>query len=255
LFCINKDRFAFYFVSPMTKSDPFIFTSRTVWMQRCSDMASKNHVLYLRGSCPPEKLISLWDKFNRFYDLEMTRLERSRLRKKGFASARMFLLARKDFGSGNSTGAQNIEWILMRSDGLLNAAADDARERWLSAVDNKQRIKIDGMELVRLTREGNQSPSWTWRFSRDLYEDLRNSIVDDIRHHRIDRLSETVERIWRAPGFAGVRAQGKSLMKLIRDEQIRSQKPSSLIDLPQRFGYIRRIQDKGMRLSLFLKNK
>lgn len=235
----------------MTKIDPFIFTSRTVWMQRCSDMASKNHVLYLRGSCPPEKIISLWDKFNRFYDLELTRLERSRLRKKGFASARMFLLARKEFGYGK----QDIEWVLMRSEGLLNAAAADARERWLSAVGNQQRIQMDGFELVRLTRPSNQSPSWTWRFSRDLYEELRNSIVDDIRHHRMDRLSGTVERIWRAPGFAGIRAQGKGLMKLIKDEQNRSQKPSSFIELPQRFGYIRRIPDKGITLSSFLRNE
>lgn len=232
----------------MSKIDPFIFTSRTAWMQRCSDLARNGHVWYIRGTCPPVKAGFLWDKFDRLYDIGYDKLQASRARKTGLASSRFLLLARKDFG----LGAADLEWILMRTDGKLNPAAQDAREKWQDLREN--RIQVDGFEMVRLTRPGAAKPSWTWRYSRKLHDDLRNILIHSIRSKHDGELKIAIDRIWRAPGFSGIRDQGKKFMQLIQGEWKRTRTADTMPELPERFGYVRRIADKGVRLSALLRN-
>ena len=227
------------------KVDPFVFTSRAAWMQRVADIGRTGHVWYVQGSCSVSKVSSLWDKFDRLYDIGKDKLQASRHRKGGFASARLLLLARKDFET--NAYSSNLHWILMRTDGDLNSAAQDARESWKNLKDT--RIEIDGLELIRLTKPGYMAPVWTWRYTRNLHDDLRNSITLSIRNKKDKDLEAIIDRIWRAPGYAGVRAQGKRFMQLILAEWKRYRGNDAVPRLPDRFGYVRRIKDKGVRVS------
>ena len=244
----HKSKIPFYLVSIM-KIDPFVFTSRAAWMQRVADIGRTGHIWYIQGTCPVEKAGYLWDKFDRLYDIGKDKLQASRHRKAGYASARFLLLARKDFETGEY--AKNLHWILMRTDGELNAAAQDARDTWKNLKDT--RIALDGLELIRLTKPGAKAPVWTWRYTRALHDDLRNAIAQSIRGKRDRDLEKVIDRIWRAPGYAGVRAQGKRFMQLILAEWKRYRGKDPAPKLPERFGYVRRIKDKGVRASDLMK--
>lgn len=221
--------------SPLPYLDHFVFTKKTACMQRIGDLVRTGHRCYVRGMISLEKAGFLAAKFEAKFGIERTKLEASRGRKNGESSTRLFMLKAHAESS-------ELEWILLHQPG----DSLDTGEKWRDALQD--RIELTGYELVRLVKPNEKNPVWTWRYSRTRHDELRNSIVQAIRTRRDDELRQLIYMIWRTPGFYGGREQVKKFKELILGEWKRSSR-SGKPDIPDRLGYVRRIADKGARLS------
>jgi hypothetical protein len=60
--------------------------------------------------------------------------------------------------------------------------------------------------------------------------------------------------LWCSPGFSGVREQVKKVKDFIKAEWKRTRKDAeSFPEIPEHLGYVRRLPDKGNKLSVILK--
>lgn len=213
----------------------FIFDKKTPWMQRISDYVRLGHVYFICGQIEPSKVKFLSEKFAKNYETGLSKLEQSRKRKNGFASFK--------FLAWNEENANIVHWILCRTEGTLPDIG--TREKWQDAT-SKTRLHITGgYELVRLTKPEEPKPTWTWRYSKTHYEDLRESVLRALRNKRDDLLNQLIHEIWRTPGFAGARTQVKAIGKLIKQEWKRVRSADKFPEIPTRIGYVRRIKDVG----------
>jgi len=256
--------------------DPFVFTQKTPYMQRVQDLVRSGHTRFVQGEIPISKAAFLADKFNRLYDCQLNKLESSRARKLGRATSRLLFLY--------TEGHERLLWILLVTDGKL--AVEDSGEKWRDPLT--ERITLTGYELVRTTkpvttlevdklkklREALTKPdiglaekkkieagihkadlarkkafTWTWRYTRQRHDDLREAVVDAIRRKRDDELRQLIHTIWRTPGFSGARAQAKKFRELITGEWQRSRGKDPQPEIPDRLGYVRRLPDVGKKLS------
>ena len=213
-------------------------------MQRLADLVRTGHNLYVEGTIPVEKAGYFAGKIHGFYQVGQDKLQASRQRKTGAASFRLLML--------DVTGEQTVvRWWLLRTNGTVSEAA--GREKWRDALDD--RIHLTGYELVRLTRPGSKVASFTWRYTRQQHDDLRSVVLLAIRNRRDDDLRQLIHTLWRTPGFAGARAQVKKFADLIRAEWKRSRGSDEMPAIPARLGYVRRIADKGVKLSSLAANQ
>ena len=218
--------------------DWFVLTKKTTIMQRLSDLIRTGHTSYVEGQIPAEKAPYFAAKLDALYLVGQNKLQASRHRKAGNASFRLLMLA--------SEGHAQIRWYLLRTDGRMPAEA--SREKWRDALSD--RITLTGYELVRLTKPGAKAPVYTWRYTKDRAQDLREAILHAIRTKRDDELRQLIHSIFKTPGFAGARDQVKKMVDLIKDEWKRSRsKADPLPDIPTRLGYVRRLPDVGLKLS------
>ena len=217
--------------------DPFVFTKKTVLMQRLSDLVRTGHHYYVTGSIPVEKASALAVKLNMYFDVDQGKLLASRQRKKGAASFRLLMFL--------ADGESNVLWFLLRTDGEIPEPA--TREKWRDALTD--RVKLTGYELVRLPRPGSKLPAYTWRYERTRCDDLRDALLSAIRTKRDDELRQLIHTLWRTPGFAGARDQVKKFADLIKAEWKRSRGSDERPEIPTRLGYVRRLADKGAKLS------
>ncbi len=217
--------------------DPFVFTKKTVLMQRLADLVRSGHYHYVTGSIPVEKAAALAVKLNMFFDVDQGKLLASRQRKKGAASFRLLMFL--------ADGETSVLWFLLRTDGEIPEPA--TREKWRDALSD--RIKLTGYELVRLPRPGSKLPAYTWRYETARHDDLRNALLQAIRTKRDDELRQLIHTLWRTPGFAGARTQVKKFADLIKSEWKRSRGSDEKPEIPTRLGYVRRLADKGAKLS------
>lgn len=226
--------------------DPFVFTSKAAWMQRICDLVRSGHHIYVQGELPLERAAHLADKFERLYDIGLDRLQASRARKSGAASARLLFLLMPD--------KNNLNWILLRTEGKLSSAAKEVKEKWRDALID--RIKYTIFEMVRLPRAGQIKPAYTWRYIKNDYESIRNEITNLIWQKKDKDLKSLISGIFHSPGFAGIRAQVKKLVELMKSDWNRNRKSGSpMPEIPEHLGYIRRIPDKGSKVSELLKEK
>ena len=225
----------------------FVFTKKTVYMQRISDVVRTDHGRYVSGQIQIEKLDNLYGKFCKFYNCHFDKLQASRYRKKGYASAR-FLAYSPEGDEGL------VHWILLVSHGHFEFPELGKLEKWRDAL--KDKIEVTGYELVRLTKPTESKPVWTWRYIKNREQELRDAIVSAIRHRQELALSQLINSVWRSPGFAGVREQVKKMADLIREEWKRSRgKTEPLPEIPQRIGYVQRLPNKGKFLKTLLRDR
>ena len=222
--------------------DHFVFTKKTVYMQRISDLVGTGHIHYVQGVVDIEKAGFLAGKFEARYTICQTKLQASRSRKAGMPSTRLRFLRRNE----NTT---ELDWILLQAPG----GELDKSEKWRNALED--RVSVTGYELVRITKPNEPRPVWTWRYSRVQHDELRNSIIQGIRQKRDRDLQALIHSIWRSPGFAGIREQVKKFDSLIKVEWKRARKASEQMpDIPTRIGYVRRLKDVGSKLSTLRRN-
>ena len=222
--------------------DHFVFTKKTVYMQRISDLVGTGHIHYVQGVVDIEKAGFLAGKFEARYAICQTKLQASRARKAGMSSTRLRFLRR-------SENAIELDWILLQAPGN----EPDPSEKWRNALQD--RVSVTGYELVRITKPNEPKPVWTWRYSRVRHDELRNSIIQGIRQKRDRDLETLIHSIWRSPGFAGIRDQVKKFDSLIKVEWKRARKASEQMpDIPTRIGYVRRLKDVGAKLSTLRRN-
>lgn len=213
----------------------FIFTKKTPWMQRISDLVRSGHHHYIQGQIDPVKVKFLAQKFSMNFETGLSKLEQSRKRKKGSASFR--------FLAWHDEKNNVVHWILVGTEGEM--PKEGGRENWQDATSKNRIHIVGGYELVRLTKPDEPKPTWTWRYSKSHIQDLRDSVIRSIRNKRDDLLRQLIYEIWRTPGFAGARCQVKSIAMLIKNEWQRSRSGLELPEIPARLGYIRRIKDVG----------
>lgn len=225
-------------VAKTSQLDWFVLTKKTVLMQRLADLVRTGHTMYVEGQIPAEKAPYFAAKLDSLYLVGQNKLQASRHRKAGNASFRLLMLA--------SEGDAQIRWYLLRTDGRMPAEA--SREKWRDAFDD--RIALTGYELVRLTKPGASAPVYTWRYTRERAQDLRDAILHAIRTKRDDELRQLIHSIFKTPGFAGARDQVKKMVDLVKEEWKRSRgKAEPLPEIPARLGYVRRLPDVGLKLS------
>lgn len=213
-------------------------------MQRCADLVRSGHHRYISGEISVGKAAYLEDKFRRLYDANLNRLEASRHRSRGRATSRLLMFA-EEMRPGK------LIWILLVTDGLLPI---ETNENWLDPMNARQRIAFWGYELVRLPKPEEPKPTWTWRYEKNRLQELRNRIRHLIRVKQDHELDAMINSLWRSPGFAGVRVQIKLIGQLIQDEWKRSRRqPELMPSIPRRIGYVQRLKDKGLKLSVLLK--
>lgn len=217
--------------------DPFIFTKKTAFMQRISDVV-RTHKAYITGQISVEKTAAFAGKLDEFYGWSDDKVTAFRQRQAGFSSARLLFFYQD--------GSSNLTWFLFVTEGKW-VHRDAGREKWLDP--KKDRISLTGYELVRHTRPGKADPSWTWRYSSQRYEDIRQIIVLAIRRNRDDELRQWIKTVWSSPAFAGVREQVKKIASLIKSDWKRSRGNDPLPEIPKGLGYVRRLADKGTLLS------
>jgi hypothetical protein len=223
-------------------ADPFIYTSKTVWMQRVTDTVRTGPPLYVTGRVPTEKVPRLLQKFAQRYVLNAKRMADSLARKSGKHVARWI-------GYERSPG--EVHWILFYWPGKGDVCTE---EKWRQT--GKDRIEHSGYEVVRLTRPGAKAPALTWRYTREQYQNMRDEIIRLIRTRQDVLLEQRIHSLARTPGFAGAREQVKALWKLIRDEWKRSRKKTETPPaIPPTIGYVRRLPDKGALWSELMPQK
>lgn len=218
--------------------DWFVLTKKTTLMQRLADLVRTGHTMYVEGQIPAEKAHFFAAKLDALYLVGQNKLQASRHRKIGNASFRLLMLA--------TEGNAQVHWFLLKTDG--KAPAEAAREKWRNALED--RINLTGYELVRQTKPGLAKPAYTWRYTRDRAQELREAILHAIRAKRDDELRQLIHSIYKTPGFSGARDQVKKMADLIKDEWKRSRrKDEPMPEIPVRLGYVRRLPDVGLKLS------
>lgn len=221
--------------------NPFVFTKKAPFMQRIADLVRTGHTRYITGDIPVNKAGFFAAKMDFHYGCYKTSMSQFYIRKAGNCSARLLFY----YANGNP----NLRWILLITLGNF-LTPDSGHERWISVTE--ERVNITGYELVRYIRAGKTDPSWTWRYSKKREAEIRLAILTAIRRHHTHELLQIVDTIWRSPAFHGVREQVKKLESFIKAEWQRTSS-GEVPALPKGLGYVRRLPDKGKRLTEILK--
>ncbi len=227
--------------------NPLVYVKKTVWMQRISDNVAKGADRYIAGQTDPEKVPALVAKFDQRYVLNKPHSTMSLRRQQGRTTAywRGWYNERDDL----------VHWV------LLAKTQEEDGEHWRDPTKDWIRVPI-GMELVRLPRpvyeggKGRAGPSWTWRYTREQYEELREQMIDLVRGRDNFHLRQWIYNTHRTPGFAGARVQVKQLWKLLRGEWERSRGSSeALPEIPKTLGYVGRLANKGLSWSELMRER
>jgi hypothetical protein len=224
----------------MAKTDFFVFTKKTSFMQRIADLVRSGHTRYTMGTIAIGKAAHLADKFSSMYTVNLPRLQAGRRREKGEATARLLWWY-------DENKPEILTWILLVTEGQLML---DGQEKWQDPLESKQRIHLTGYELVRINKPTEPKPVWTWRYDKQRLEDLRYEVVKAIRQRHDHDLERLIAMLWKSPGFAGIREQVKAVGLLIKTDWKRIRKDGEIMpELPKHLGYVQRLADKGKKLS------
>lgn len=214
-------------------SNPFIFTKKTVFMQRMGDAVRAGALHYISGSIPLRKAPFLVQKFAARYHVNLSRIQDHRARQSGEDVARWLGW----FDESTSL----VHWVLFYYPGKTLCR----EERWKNPFDD--RIHLTGYELVRVTKPGTKKPAITWRYTRDQYRQMHDQIVFVIRGRQDAVLDQLIFSLSKSPGFSGIREQVKKLWQIVKAEWKRTRsKNEPCPAIPTNIGYVRRLPDVGM---------
>jgi len=105
-----------------------------------------------------------------------------------------------------------------RSIVILMASAPDEHERWQDVRERKTRLKAYDYELVRVTKEGQKNPSWTWCIVGTKYDATADAIKIAIKFGNEAALKAIIEGTRKWAGFHEVRNQHYKLGLMMRKE-------------------------------------
>lgn len=216
----------------------WVFTQKAAYMQRVADCIRTGHQAYIRGVTATETIFNTYEKLARNYPVFDDKLKAFRAREQGLPTGRLLMYQ-------SQKSPEKIHWFL-----LIHAKTDQLPpgEKWLHAEDKHSRIVFFGYELVRVKKEGETKPSWTWRYGAQRFQDLRNAMVSAIRSRHDQELSILIDTIFGTMGFSGSREQAKSLSVLMKTEWARRRPGETMPPVPKGIGSIRRNADKGVFL-------
>ncbi len=226
-------------LNPRKISKIWVFTLKSSFMQRIADYVRTGHQAYISGVTDTRKIFDTWEKLVHNNPVFDDKLKAFRARERGEATGRLLLYM-------NPRSPEKIFWFL-----LVHGKKEQLPkgENWKHAEDHHNRIHLTGYELVRVTKEGLKKPVWTWRYTRERYEDLRDSMVLSIRSNRDQDFKNLIQKIFGTMGFSGSREQAKNLATLAKEEWKRRRQNDEMPDIPRGIGWIRRKEDKGVFLT------
>ena len=91
-------------------SNPFVFTKKTVFMQRISDAVVNGAARYIQGTIPVSKAGKKKKKMKERYEYDLSYKEASRKRKLGYATAKLLFWHPEK-------GCETLNWILLVTNG------------------------------------------------------------------------------------------------------------------------------------------
>lgn len=204
--------------------------SKTSALSRVLDNLHKGYAFYTAGECSAGKTMTLLRKFHERYGIGCTPAERLTRKSKGLANA-LLVLYWPDDGQAelklkppadsaaaspfevpvSSTLAMiKVSWLLLVTEGMGPVWE---KEKLLSVLD-KRRLNWQGYELIRHTVNGKTV--WTWRRTKEEMENLYRLLGEQLGRRHYSAVADTLERIARQPGFAGVREQSWQLCEFAR---------------------------------------
>ena len=128
------------------------------------------------------------------------------------------------------------------------------QERLLIVTEPSKRLRWgQEYELIQLPRK-EQTPTWTWRMTKDHYAKWHNQIRQVIRHKPFDKkaMNQLIYNLSRAPGFYGIRQQQKKLIYQINKEWDRTMgRKQAKPDLPNNGSFT--FAGSGMKCTLWQK--
>lgn len=209
-----------------------ICTSPTAFLQRVSDALRYGLTWYCQGTTPEPKWAGIEAKLRaRYPTLGRDRKHLARERKAGRPAVRLFVLQPKGRAAGQ------VEFVL-----AATAPVPGDGERWRDAT--RDRPIVWAYEAVRQTRPGSDTPAWTWRLQKPVYERLRAEIIERVRKRQDDELAALAATTKRWPGFAPVRKQQRALGILLAGEWKRSRAYGTTPPEWPRLGYVRRLKTR-----------
>ena len=174
-----------------------------------SAVARRGYTRYVSGIVPKNKLHSMLFRMEERYKISATSQQRWYAKKKGDANSRIILLDDKD---------QVLFWLLFsEGEGVVTQL-----EKLQDVTAKNQRLELTNYELIRVTRAGKSSPSWTWRLKKEAYQDLEKQIKNACRHKSKQRIEQCFYTLERMPVFSEMRQQCFALFKLLKAEYQRS---------------------------------
>ncbi len=184
--------------------------TRTAAMQLMQQFAASGHVHYLCGTITREKLRRFLAKLALF-DIYRDAPGRAYDRKRGKASVHLVVVA---------LDAQTAFWCLLSTPGR-RGLADPAASDLGKVRDTRLRgehLPFLGYELLRQEKriEGVAGSTWTWRLTRQRYDELEAHAVQVARERDLNALETLVVRQSAMPLFSGVRGQVLKLNALAR---------------------------------------
>lgn len=111
--------------------------------------------------------------------------------------------------SGLLSGKQ-VSWLLLATEG----AGPIHEEERLRPLLETPRLNWLGYELVRHSSRGRAS--WTWRRTKQEMADLYALLGEQLNRRQMPAVEQSLVRISRQPGFAGVREQSWELCQFAR---------------------------------------
>ena len=238
----------------MTTANPAvtpIARSKTAALARILDSVPKGYIFYTAGECRAEKMFSLAQKFHQRYGIGCSPAQRLIRKQKGLANALLVIYwptqsettlvtyldadaapilspdseltlasplatAPASFSSPAEAPDEEplvvpkVAWLLLVTEGT---GAVREQERLRSVLDS-QRLLWLGYELVRHSARGKTS--WTWRRTKREMDELYALLAYQLNRRQQAGVAETLLRICRQPGFAGVRKQSRTLCQFAR---------------------------------------
>ena len=207
------------------------------------------------------------------YQINLGRMAASRVRKTGGATTRLLIYRAAD--------SDWIDWILLRS------GDPDLAESWRNAL--KVPIEFGGYRLSRRSRPVTQTEkahisklqarliaddlpaaeaykiktklqklatisatpriSWSWGYSSERNQYLRNAMASAIRAKREQEVNKLIHMLSHTIGFARAREQVHSVWELVDQEWRRAMKNGTPVPSLPKVGYVQRVKNKGWVLS------
>lgn len=192
--------------------------SKSAALTRVLDLIPRGYTYYTAGQVEAKKLTKLIRKFHERYGVCCSPAERITRKKHGLSNALLGLYWPADKAllqgllepSSLRESLPRIEWLLLVTHGQGPVWSE---EKLKPFTDKPYFVWLD-YELVRHPARGQTR--WTWRRTKPEMENLYDLLSEQLKRRQYRGVEDTLIRLSRQPGFAGVRAQSQQLFGFAR---------------------------------------
>lgn len=234
-------------------ANPIVFTKLDLILQRLLDSVQHGYTHVASGQVTPSKASKLASKFDVQNQVFADRNERARRKHTDLGNAKWLCYAKNDV----------IYWWLLVTHPEQGDHFAHTSEKLVDVTKAGNCLKLEQFELAELPyskptkpkpahyKERSKPTRWTWRLTKEAYEDARHRIIDVVRSGDPYQLTGIIRALYSMPGFGEIRSQVGKLVALYSAEV----KRAGLINAPapiETLRYVRRLPDDGVRLSVLV---